>query len=152
MRASRREGVRGDDLDAERLQHERQDERRGGVAVVDDDPEPALADRLDVEAREEIGRVAVGGARGIRDRADVGRADAARLVAREVLLDLLLQRGGELDARALVELDRDDLRVRRVDADVHARVEVLGLEQVPVDRRRQHAQVGDVDAGRRGCP
>ena len=69
---------RGDDLDAERLQHERQDERRGGVAVVDDDdPELALADRVDVQAREEIGRIAVGGARGIRDRADVGRTDAA---------------------------------------------------------------------------
>ena len=52
-----RERVRRDRLDAERPEHERQDERRGRVAVVDDDPEAARADRLDVE-RARAGRCA----------------------------------------------------------------------------------------------
>src|SRR5205085_4317993 len=54
-----REGVRGDGLDAERAEDEREHERRRRVAVVDDELEPALADRLDVEAREQIGRASL---------------------------------------------------------------------------------------------
>ncbi len=45
-----RERVRRDDLDAERAEHERQHVRRRREAVVDDDAEAALADRLDVRA------------------------------------------------------------------------------------------------------
>ena len=72
----------------------------------------------------------------------------SKLEAREVLLDLLLHRGGQLDARILEEADLDDLRIGVADADMEAGVEALSLQQVPVDGRGQHAQVGDVDTGR----
>jgi hypothetical protein len=99
-----------------------------------------------VEAREQVLGVAFGGARRVRDRADVGRGDAPELVTREVLLDLLLQRRRELDPRLLVELDPDHLRIVHRDPDMHARFVALGLEEVAIDRRRQHAKIGDVDA------
>ena len=73
---------------------------------------------------------------------------AAELEAREVLLDLLLHRRGQLDPRLLEEADLDHFGIRVVDADVEAGVEALRLQQVPVDGGRKHAEVGDVDAGR----
>ena len=69
-------------------------------------------------------------------------------MAREVLLDLFLHLGGQLDPRLLAEADLDDLRVGDADADVEARVVALGLEQVAAHRRREDAQVGDAHAGR----
>jgi hypothetical protein len=61
---------------------------------------------------------------------------AAQLEPGEVLLDLLLHRRRELDARLLEEADLDDLGVRVADADVEAGVEALGLQQVAVHSRR----------------
>ena len=49
----RREPVRGDRLDSERPEQQRQHERRRREAVVDDEAEAARADRLDVEAVEQ---------------------------------------------------------------------------------------------------
>ena len=115
-------------LGEEMAEDERQYERRGRVAVVDHDPEMPFADRRRVETREQVGGVDVGRARRIRDRSDVRRRDPAELLAREVLLDLLLRRRGQLDARALVELDPYDLRIGRTDSDVDARVVALGLQ------------------------
>ena len=54
-----REPVRRHRLDAERPEHERQHERGRRVAVVDDDPEAARADRLDVERGEQVLGVAL---------------------------------------------------------------------------------------------
>ena len=44
----------------------------------------------------------------------------------------------------LEELDLHDLGIRLARADVEARLEALGLEEMARDRRGQHAQVGDV--------
>ena len=63
LRLVRREGVRRDRLDAERPQDERQHERGRRVAVVDDDAELPRADRLDVERRQQVLRVALPGPR-----------------------------------------------------------------------------------------
>ena len=140
--------MRADRLDAERPEHERQHVRRGRVAVVDDYPEVALADRVGVESPNEILRVRLAHARRVGDVADRVVRGAAELEAREVLLDLLLHRRGQLDPRLLEEADLDHFGIRVVDADVEAGVEALRLQQVPVDGGRKHAEVGDVDAGR----
>ena len=100
---------------------------------------------------EEILRVRLAHARRIADRADVAEADAPDLAAREVLLELLLQRGRDLDARLLEELDLHDLGIRLARADVETRLEALALQEVTRHRCGQHAQVGDLDA-RRGQP
>ena len=141
--------MRGHGLDTEWPEQERQDERRSREAVVDDEPEAPRADRLDVEAVEQVLRVGLAHPRRIADRADVAEADAAELAAREVLLDLLLERRRELDARLLEELDLHDFRIGLARADVEAGLVALGLQQVARDRRRQHPQVGDVEPGRR---
>ena len=144
--------MRGHRLDAERPEDERHHVGGGRVAVVDDDPEAALADRLDVERREQVLRVALADAGRVVDRADAVDRGAAQLAAGEVLLDLLLQRRRQLDPRVLEELDPDHLGVGRADADVEARVVALRLQQVPADRRGQRAQVGDLDARSRRGP
>ena len=59
--------VRGDRLDAERAEHDRQDERGRRVRVVDDDAEAARADRLDVERPQEVVGVGLRRARGRGD-------------------------------------------------------------------------------------
>ena len=109
-------------------------------------PRARIASR--VEVGEQVARVALARARRIGDRADVAERDAAELLAREVLLDLLLHRGRERDARALEEADLHRLRIGRRRADVERGVVALRLQQVLADRRRQRAQVGDVHAGR----
>ena len=91
------EAVRRDRLDTHRADDERQHERRGGVAVVDDDPEVALANGVDVDRVEQVLRVALPHPRRVRDRADGAGGDAPQLLAREVLLDLLLQARREQD-------------------------------------------------------
>ena len=133
-------------LHAERIEHERQHVRRSREAVVDDDAESALADRRDVERREQIARVCLPRARGIRDAADVHRRHTTQLAAREVLLDLLLRLRAHLDPGWLEELDADRLVVARAHAHVHAGVIALRLDEMTRDRSRDHAQVGDVDA------
>ena len=87
-----REPVRRDRLHAERPEQQRQHERRGREAVVDNDAEAARADGVDVETPEQVLSVGLAYARRIRDRPDVGEAHPPKLAAREVLLDLLLQR------------------------------------------------------------
>ena len=129
------ERVGGDDLDAERAEHERQDVRGAGEAVVDDDAEAAVAHGVDVDRREQLGRVGLAHARRIRDAADLAGGDATELAAREVLLDLLLHRGAHLDAGRLEELDPDHLGIGRADADVEAGVVRLRLHEVARDGR-----------------
>ena len=141
------EPVRRDRLDAERADDEREDERGRRVAVVDDDPEPALADRGNVDRVEQVLRVALPHARRVRDRADAAGRDAPQLLAREVLLDLLLQARGEQDPARLVDADEDRLGVEVAGADVDGGGEALGLQHVPADAGRRDAQVGDVDPG-----
>ena len=141
----REEAVRRDRLDAERADHERQNERRRGVAVVDDDPEPTLADRRDVERFDQILRVALPHARRVRDRADTPGCDPPELLAGEVLLDLLLQARGEQDAARLVDADEHRLWIEMAGADMHGSGEALRLQHVPADGRRGHTQVGDID-------
>ena len=116
------ERVRGDDLHAERAEHEREHVRGAGEAVVDDDAEAAVAHGVGVDRREQLGGVRLAHARGVGDAADLAGGDAAELAAREVLLDLLLHRGAHLDSRRLEELDPDHLGVVRADADVEAGV------------------------------
>ena len=138
-----------DRLHLEWAEHERQDERRGRVAVVDDDPEAPARDRRGVERRQQIARVALPDANRVADRADpVGRCPA-QLVAREVLLDLLLEPWRELGAGMLEEADLDQLRVGWAHAHVEARGVPLRANEMAVDGRRQDAQVGDADARRR---
>ena len=74
----------GDRLDADRADHERQHEGGGGVAVVDDDPEAALADRFGVERVEQVLRVALADARRVGDGADATGGDPPQLLAGEV--------------------------------------------------------------------
>ena len=88
---ARRERVRRDHLDAERAEHEREHERCRRVAVVDDDPEVALADRVLVERLEQLLGVDLAGPHGIVDVADAVACRTAELAAVEVLLDLLLE-------------------------------------------------------------
>ena len=75
-------------------------------------------------------------------------ADAAKLSTREVLLDLLLERRRDLDARLLEELDLHDFRIGLARADVEAGLVAFGLQKVARHCRRQHAEVGDVESGR----
>src|SRR5439155_22932440 len=88
VRAVGRKAVRGDRLDPERAEQEREHERRRREAVVDDEPEPAGADRLDVQAVEQILRVALAHAGRIADIPDVAEGGAPQLATGEVLLDL----------------------------------------------------------------
>src|SRR5262249_60114430 len=83
-----RETVRRHGLDAERPKHERQDERRSGVAVVDDEPEVARADYIPVDPFQQILRVGLADARRIVDAAHGAERDAPELSAREVPLHL----------------------------------------------------------------
>ncbi len=140
--------MRRDGLDAERAEDEREDERRRRVAVVDDDPELALADRVLVEGLEQLLRIDLARPHRIVDVADAVACRTPELAAVEVLLDLLLELGRQLDARLLVEADRDHLGVDRGEADVEAGRVVVRLQQVPPDRARKHAEVGDADARR----
>ena len=149
LRSLPRERVRGDDLHAERSEHERQNVGGAGPAVVDDDAEAARTHALDVDRRQEIGGVRLVHSGGIRDAADLGRRDAPQLAAREVLLHLFLHRRAHLDARRLEELDADDLGVGCADADVEAGVVAFRLHEVARDGGRAHAKVGDVNSGRR---
>ena len=144
-----RERVRRHHLDAQRPEHEREQVRGGGEAVVDDDPEAARPDRLHVERGQQVAGVALAHAGRIRDRADLVGGDAAELPAREVLLDLRLHGGAHLDPGRLEELDPDRLRVARADADVEAGGVALRLHEVARDAGRDHPQVGDVHARRR---
>src|SRR5881392_2327036 len=148
LRALLREAVRADRLDADRAEDERQHERGRGVAVVDDDPEAARLDGPPVQRREQVLGVALADPCRIGHAADGVERGTSQLVAREVLLDLLLEPGGELNSRLLVEADLEHLGIGVADADVEARVVAVGLQQVPADRRREHAQVGDVDSSR----
>src|SRR4051812_13620543 len=123
--------MRADRLDPERPEDERQDVRAGRIAVVDDDPEATVADRLAVERREQVLRVGLTNPSGIADAADGVVRRSPELEPGEVLLDLLLHRAGELDPGVLEEADLDDLGVGVADADVEAGVEALRLEQMP---------------------
>jgi hypothetical protein len=101
-----------------------------------------------VEVGEQVARVGFARARGVRDRADVAERDAAELLAREVLLDLLLHPRRERNAGSLEEADLHRLGIGRRRTDVERGVVALRLQQVLADRRRQRAQVGDVHARR----
>src|SRR5213079_58896 len=100
---------------------------------------------VDVEAPEQVLRVGLADAGGIGEPADVAEPDAAELSTRVVLLDLLLQRRGQLDARLLEEADLHHLRVDLARPDVEAGVVALRLEHVPRDRRRQYAEIRDLE-------
>ena len=115
------ERVRGDRLDAERPEHERQHERRRGVAVVDDDPEVPRADRLDVE-RARAGRSRSSRhARRVRDRRRPRRSgDAPELLRVKCFSISFCSRRRERDPRPLEELDPHHLGVGRRCADVDA--------------------------------
>src|SRR5205814_9630729 len=110
--------------------------------------EAGRADRVGGRTREQALRVRRASARRVRDAADVGAADAAQLAARAVLLDLLLQRRGELDAGLLEEANLHHLRVDLARPDVEAGVVALRLEHVPRDRRRQYAEIRDLEPRR----
>ena len=69
-------------------------------------------------------------------------------MAREVLLDLLLQSRCERDPGLLVEPDVQRLRIGVADANVEAGIVALRLEQMAADGGGQDAQVGDVHPGR----
>ena len=73
-REVRGERVRRDCFDAQRPQHERQHERRGRIAVVDDDPEPTPSDRLAIQVGEQVVGIALACAGRVADRTDVPAA------------------------------------------------------------------------------
>src|SRR5205807_7994343 len=114
---------------------------------VDDAAEAACADRVDVQPGEEVLGVGLAHASGVRDRADVAEAHPAKLPAREVLLDLLLQSRREWAARLLEEADLHQLWIGLSGSDVEAGLVALALQQVARDRRGQHAQVRDLETG-----
>src|SRR5712691_3144363 len=97
--------MRGDRFDAELAEDERQDETAARIPVVDDDPEAAVADRRDGEVSEQVARVALPRPGRVGDRTDRAERHPPQLLAREVLLDLVLHRRRERDARALEEAD-----------------------------------------------
>ena len=68
---------------------------------------PALADRVASRRPEEVLRVALADAGRVPDLPDRAERGAPQLMPREVLLDLLLQRGGQLDPGLLAEADLD---------------------------------------------
>src|SRR4051794_8619540 len=147
--AVRREPVCGHRFDAERPEHLRQHVRRRREAVIDHDPEATRPDGVAIEALEQVLRVGLARPRRVRDASDVAEPHAAELAAREVLLDLLLQRRRELDPGLLEETDLHDLRIKLTRPDMEAGVVPLGLQQMARDCRRKHAQVGDLEPGRR---
>ena len=138
-----------DRLDAERAEDDRQDDRRRRVGVIDDDPESARPDPLDVEGAQEIVRVGLGRPRRRRDLADLVVGGAAELLSLEVLLDLLDELGGRLDPRRLEELDLHDLGIQSARAYVDPGPETLALQEVSVDCRGHDVEVRDVDSGGR---
>ena len=140
--------MRRDRFDAEGPQQQREHERRRREPVVDHEPEAAGPNRVDVDPGEEVLRVGLAHACRIRDRADVAETDTPQLAAREVLLDLLLHRRGQLDPRLLEEADLHDLGIRLAHADVEPGLVALALEQVPCDCGGQHTQVADLEPGR----
>ena len=141
--------MRGDRLDAERAEHDRQDDRGRRVRVVDDDPESARLDPLDVERPQKVVRVGLRRPRGRRDLCHLVVRGAAELLPLEVLLDLLEELGRRLDPRRLEELDLHDLGIGGARTHVHARTEALALQEVAVDRGGHDVEVGDLDAGGR---
>ena len=110
--------MRRDGLDLERAQHHRQDERGGGLRVVDHDAKAARADRDGVERREEVLDVRLHGARREGDAAHLVPRRAAKLLAEEVLLHLLDEPRGGLDAGRLEDLELERLRIGAARADV----------------------------------
>ena len=138
----------GHRLDLERPQQHRQDERRGREAVVDDQPEAARADRLDVERVEQVLHVPLGRPGGKRDLSDLVPRRATELLACEVLLDLLDELRRRSDPGRLEDADLEDLRVGCARLNVHPRVVALALQEMPVDGCRDHAEVGGMDARR----
>ena len=142
-------GMRGDRLDAERAEHDREDDRGRRVRVVDDDPEPARFDPVDVERPQKVVRVGLRRARGRRDLCHLVMGGPAELLPLEVLLDLLEELGRRLDPRRLEELNLHDLGVGGARTHVHACAEALALQEVAVDRGGHDVEVGDLDA--RGC-
>ena len=94
-------------------------------------------------------RVALAHARRVRRLPHLVERRAAQLLTREVLLDLLLQRRGELDPRRLEDPNLHLLGVERALRDVDAGGEALRLQHVPRHCRRRDPQVGDVHAGGR---
>ena len=67
---------------------------RGGMAVVDRDPEAPVADPLEVDRVEDVLRVALPHAGRVARLPTSPNGGTAELLAAEVLLDLLLQRVG----------------------------------------------------------
>src|ERR687888_1643170 len=122
--------MRRDRLDADGAEQERQDEGSGREPVVDDDPEPTLPNRLYIEGLEQILCVPLTHAGRIRNRADLSVRHAPELLTREVLLDLLLQRRRDLDARLLEEADLHHLGIGRARTDVETGVVAVRLQQV----------------------
>ena len=147
-RLLREEAMGRDRLDAERADDERQHERRRGVAVVDDDPEPPLAHRGAVDRGDEVLGVALTDARRIGHGADGPGSHAPELLPHVVPLDLLLETRRQQDPRRLVDPDEDRLGIEVAEPDVHRRRVALGLQHVSADGGRRDAQVGDVEAGR----
>src|SRR5207248_5390322 len=121
------------------------------VAVVDDETEAAFADRLQVDAVQEVLRIRLAHTGGIVDAADCTEGSAAQLSTREVLLQFLLQRGRHRYARRLEEADLHDFGIGLAGSDVHAGVVALALEEMSRNGGGQYSKVPDVEA-RRGEP
>ena len=119
------------------------------MAVVDRDAEAPVADPLQVDDVEDVLRIALPHAGGIRRLSHLREGRTTDLLPPEVLFDLLLQSVRHLDARPLEDLDLDELRIDARPADVDAGREALRLEDVAGDGRRGDPQVGNLDAGRR---
>ncbi len=137
-----------DRLDAEWPEDERNREGGRGVPEVDRDAKAGRPDAVDVERVEEVLRICLADAGGVRGRPHLRGGGAADLLPAVVALDALAQRVAHLDAGRLEDPDLDDVGVVERATDVDARAETLRLQHVTGDRRRRDPQVRDVDAGR----
>ena len=122
--------ARADRLHTERAEDERQRERRRGVAVVDRDAKPSLADRRDVEHVDDVLGVALAHASRVGRLPHLRERGPAQLLAAEVLLDLLLQGARHLVAGPLEDPHLDHLGIAARAADMDACLHRLGLQHV----------------------
>ena len=112
--------VRSNGLHAERSEHHRQDERGGGLRVVDDDAERARVDGVGVERGQEVFHISLDGPGRERDPPHFVPRSPAKLLPEEVLLHFLDELRRRLDAGGLEDLQLERLRIGAAGAHVHA--------------------------------
>ena len=99
------------------------------------------------QEREQAAHVGLHGPVRELDLAELAVEGAPEVLAAVVLLDVLLARLAEVDARRLEQLDLDHLRVPAGDAHVDAALRAAVLDLEAVDGAAGDAQVAHDDAG-----